>query len=316
MADKKIIAVVGATGAQGGGLVRAIMSDPNSEYTARAITRDPDSDGAKALAALGAEVVAADIDDEASVRSAFEGAYGAFCVTFFWAHLSPETEQAEAGNMARAAKTAGLRHVIWSTLEDTRDFIPLSDDRMPTLQGKWKVPHYDSKGSINHVFTDAGVPTTFLQTSFYWENFIYFGMGPQRGEDGKLRITFPLGDAKLPGMAAEDIGKTAYAIFKGGTPFIGETVSVAGEHLGGADFAAAFAKALGEPVEYNEVSPDTYRGFGFPGADDIGNMFQFKHDFEDEYRAPRDPAAARRLNPALQSFETWLGENLSRIPIA
>jgi uncharacterized protein YbjT (DUF2867 family) len=316
MADKKIIAVVGATGAQGGGLVRAIMSDPNSEFTARAITRDPNSDAAKALAAIGAEVVAADIDDEASVRSAFEGAYGAFCVTFFWAHFSPDTEQTEAGNMARAAKAAGLQHVIWSTLEDTREFIPLSDDRMPTLQGKWKVPHYDSKGSINHVFTDAGVPTTFLQTSFYWENFIYFGMGPQRGEDGKLSVTFPLGDAKLPGMAAEDIGKTAYGIFKGGSAFIGETVSVAGEHLGGADFAAAFTKAVGEPVAYNAVSPDTYRGFGFPGADDIGNMFQFKHDFEDEYRGPRDPAKARELNPGLQTFETWLGENLSRIPIA
>ena len=71
-------------------------------------------------------------------------------------------------------------------------------------------------------------------------------------------------------------------------------MSVSGEHLGGADFAAAFSKALGEPVEYNEVSPETYRGFGFPGADDIGNMFQFKHDFEDEYRGPRDPAEARK----------------------
>ena len=137
MADKKIIAVVGATGAQGGGLVRAIMSDPNSEFTARAITRDPSSDGAKALAALGAEVVAADIDDEASVRSAFEGAYGAFCVTFFWAHFSPETEQAEAGNMARAAKTAGLKHVIWSTLEDTRGLHPAE-----------RRPHADPAGQV------------------------------------------------------------------------------------------------------------------------------------------------------------------------
>ena len=211
MADKKIIAVVGATGAQGGGLVRAICSDPDSPFSARALTRDPNSDGAKALAALGAEVVAADIDDEASVRSAFEGAYGAFCVTF-WGRS--------------AARTASSASRSRSATRSCRAWRPRTSARPPTPS------------------------------------------------------------------------------------------SVAGEHLGGADFAAAFAKALGEPVEYNEVSPDTYRGFGFPGADDIGNMFQFKHDFEDEYRAPRDPAEARKLNPALQSFETWLGENLSRIPIA
>ena len=315
MADKKIIAVVGATGAQGGGLVRAIMRDPNSEFTARALTRDPESEGAKALAALGAEVVAVDIDDEASIERAFQGAYGAFCVTFFWAHFSPELELAQAAAMASAAKAAGLHHVIWSTLEDTREFVPLGDDRMPTLNEKWKVPHFDSKGSANHLFTDAGVPTTFLNTAFYWENFIYFGMGPQRGEDGKLRVTFPLGDAKMPGMAAEDIGKAAYGVFKAGDALIGATVSVSGDHLGGADFAAAFSKALGEPVEYNEVTPEAYRAFGFPGAEDLGNMFQFKRDFEGEYRGPRDFDEVRKLNPEAQTFEQWLTANVGRIPV-
>jgi uncharacterized protein YbjT (DUF2867 family) len=316
MSDKKVIAVVGATGAQGGGLVRAIMADPDGGFTARALTRDPSSEAAQALAALGAEVVAVDIDDEDSVRGAFEGAYGAFCVTFFWAHFSPETEQAQAENMIRAAKGAGLEHVIWSTLEDTREFVPLEDDRLPTLNGKWKVPHFDSKGSVNHLFTDAGVPTTFLNTAFYWENFIYFGMGPQRGEDGKLSVTFPLGSAKMPGIAAEDIGKCAYGVFKGGRQFIGTTVSISGDHLGGADFAAAFSKALGEEVAYNEVTPDAYRGFGFPGAEDLGNMFQFKRDFEHEYRGPRDWDGAKSLNPELQTFEQWLAANVSRVPVA
>jgi uncharacterized protein YbjT (DUF2867 family) len=316
MADKKIIAVVGATGAQGGGLVRAICSDPSSEFAARALTRDPESEGAKALAALGAEVVAVDIDDEASIEKAFAGAYGAFCVTFFWAHFSPEVEQAQAAAMASAAKAAGLEHVIWSTLEDTRELVPLHDDRMPTLNDKWKVPHFDSKGSANHFFSDAGVPTTFLNTAFYWENFIYFGMGPQRGEDGKLRVTFPLGDAKMPGMAAEDIGKAAYGVFKAGDALIGKTVSISGDHLGGADFAAAFSKVLGEPVEYNQVTPEAYRAFGFPGAEDLGNMFQFKRDFEDAYRGPRDFGEVRKLNPEAQTFEQWLTANADRIPIA
>jgi uncharacterized protein YbjT (DUF2867 family) len=316
MSDKKVIAVVGATGAQGGGLVRAIMADPDGGFTARALTRDPSSEAAQALAALGAEVVAVDIDDEASVRSAFEGAYGAFCVTFFWAHFSPAIEQAQAENMVSAAKAAGLRHVIWSTLEDTRELVPLEDDRMPTLQEKWKVPHFDAKGSINHLFTDAGVPTTFLNTAFYWENFIYFGMGPQRGEDGKLSVTFPLGSAKMPSIGVEDIGKAAYGVFKGGERFIGTTVSISSDHLGGADFAAGFAKALGEDVAYNEVTPDAYRGFGFPGADDLGNMFQYKRDFEDQYRGPRDVDATRELNPELQTFEQWLAANIERVPVA
>jgi uncharacterized protein YbjT (DUF2867 family) len=120
MAPKKTIAVLGATGAQGGGLVRAILSDPAGEFTARALTRNPDSEKAKALADLGAEVVAADVDDVDSLTKAFEGAHGAFCVTFYWEHFSPEKELAQARNMAEAADRAGVEHVIWSTLENTR----------------------------------------------------------------------------------------------------------------------------------------------------------------------------------------------------
>ena len=214
MADKKIIAVVGATGAQGGGLVRAILNDKNSPFAVRAITRDVNSDKARALAAMGAEVVAADLDDQASLERAFEGAYGAFCVTFFWAHFSPEKELAGARAMAAAAKKAGVQHVIWSTLEDTRKFIPLTDNRMPTLLGKYKVPHFDAKDEANAIFTEYGLPVTFLQTAFYWENFIYFGAGPQKGPDGRLYMTLPMGDKQLPGISSEDIGKTAYGIFK------------------------------------------------------------------------------------------------------
>src|SRR6476469_707276 len=208
--DKKIIAVVGATGAQGGGLARAILDDKSSQFGVRALTRDPNSDKAKALADAGAEVVAADIDDVKSLRNAFDGAHGAFCVTFFWDHMKPEKELAHARNMAQAAKDAAVHHVIWSTLEDTRAFIPVSDDRMPTLMGKYKVPHFDAKGEANAIFNEHGVPTTFLMASFYWDNFIAFGMGPKKGPDGKLAISLPMGTKKLAGVAAEDIGKVAY----------------------------------------------------------------------------------------------------------
>lgn len=309
MAEKKIITVFGATGAQGGGLARAILRDPQGGFAARAVTRHADSEKARELARMGAEVVTADIDDPESMKKAFAGAYGAYCVTFFWGHLSAEKEIAEAGAMAAGAKAAGLKHVIWSTLEDTRKWVPLSDNRMPTLHGKYKVPHFDGKGASDHLFTDAGVPTTILLTSFYWDNFIHFGMGPQKGPDGSLSITLPMGDKKLPGIAAEDIGKCAYGIFKRGGDLIGKTVGIAGELLSGAEMAAQFSEMLGREVRYNSVSPDAYRSLGFPGADDLGNMFQFKRDFNEYFCGARPISFSKSVNPELQDFRTWLKNN-------
>ena len=315
MAEQKIIAVVGATGAQGGGLVRAILSDVNRGFTARALTGTLNSDKATELAKFGADVVAADLDEIESLKRAFEGAYGAFCVTNFWEHFSPKKELAQATNMAHAAKEAGLEHVIWSTLEDTRQWVPLDDNRMPNLMGKYKVPHFDAKGEANQLFTDMGVPTTFLLTAFYWDNFIHFGMGPKRSPDGTLAITLPMGEKKLPGIAAEDIGKCAYGIFQRGHELIGKTIGLAGGHLTGTEMAAALTQALGEEVRSNDVSAEVYRSLGFPGAEDLGNMFQFKRDFNEIYCGARNVEVARGLNPELQTFDEWLAQNTSRIPL-
>ena len=200
-------------------------------------------------------------------------------------------------------------------MEDTRKWIPLDDDRMPTLMEKYKVPHFDAKGEANGLFTDVGVPTTFLQTSFYWENLIYFGMGPKKGPDNKLAITFPMGTKKLPGIAAADIGKCALAVFKNGSAYIGKTVSIAGEHLTGDQMAAALSDALGQEVGYNDVPPEVYRSFGFPGADDLGNMFQFYRDFSEYFCGARNLDATRKLNPELLTFKAWLAENAGKIPL-
>jgi len=312
---KKVIAVMGATGAQGGGLIRAILADKDSPFAVRAITRDVNSEAAKALAKQGVEVVAANVDDVASLEKAFAGAYGAFLVTFFWAHMSGEREATEAKNLATACKAAGIKHAVWSTLEDTRQWLPITDARMPVLQGKYNVPHFDAKGEANALFTQLGVPTTFLNTSFYWENFIYFGAGPKPGPDGTLTLTLPMGDKKLPGIASGDIGKAANAIFKDAS-MIGKTISIAGEHLTGEQMAAAMSKAFGKPVRYQAVPPDVYRGFGFPGADEMGNMYQIKADFEADYCGARDLAATRKLVPSLQTFEAWLSQNASQIPLS
>jgi len=314
MTDKKIIAVIGSTGSQGGGLCEAILGDPNGGFACRGITRDPSKDKAKALAAKGAEVVRADLDDVESLEKAFAGAYGVYGVTNFWEHFSAEKETAQAKNIADAARAAGVKHIIWSTLEDTRQLMKPDDKRMPMLQEKYRVPHFDGKAEGNAYF--QGLPVTFLVTSFYWDNLYLFGLAPKKGDDGVYSWTFPMGGARLAGIAAEDIGKAAYGIFKAGRQYIGKTVGITGENLTVNEMSDKLGKGLGiGKVQYNAVEPDVYRGFGFPGADEMGNMFQVYRDFEKEVLGARSAETARSLNPELQTFDQWLAKNKSRIPL-
>ncbi|HEY1332733.1 MAG TPA: NmrA family NAD(P)-binding protein, partial [Myxococcaceae bacterium] len=301
---------------QGGGLVRAILEDPEKRFVARAITRKPDAEKARALAAQGAEIVAADADDAASLDRAFAGATAAFCVTNFWEHFSADREVAQARAMAAAATRADVKHVIWSTLEDTRLRVPVSDERMPTLHGRYKVPHFDGKGEADAVFAQAKVPTTLLLTSFYWDNFIYFGLGPKKDASGQLVLSLPMGDKKLPGIAAEDIGPCAFGVFLRGQEMVGRTVGIAGEHLTGTQMAAEMSTALGQPVRYHAMPFEAFRKLGFPGADDLGNMFQYKHDFEREFCGARPVEQARKLYPGLQSFRQWLAGHAKQIPLS
>jgi uncharacterized protein YbjT (DUF2867 family) len=314
MADKKIIAVVGSTGSQGGGLVQAILADPNGGFAVRAITRDPNKDKAKALASQGAEVVQADLDNVESLKKAFSGAYGVYAVTNFWEHFSAEKEKAQAKNIAAAAKAAGVKHVIWSTLEDTRKLMESNDTRMPMLQEKYRVPHFDAKAEADAYF--SGLPATCLVTSFYWDNLYMFGLAPKKGDDGVYSWTFPMGNSKLAGIAADDIGGVAYGIFKAGQQYIGKHVGITGENLTVGEMGDKLSKGLGiGPVKYNAVDPNVYRGFGFLGADEMGNMFQVYRDFEKQCLAARSADVARQLNPQLKSFDQWLAKNKSRIPL-
>ena len=310
----KIIAVVGATGSQGGGLCSAILNDRHGGFTCRAITRDPSKEEAKSLAARGAELVRADLDDRASLEKAFADAYGAYCVTNFWEHLSAEKEKAQARNMAEAARAAELKHVIWSTLEDTRKLMPAGDTRMPMLQQKYRVPHFDAKAEADAYF--QGLPVTFLVVSFYWDNLYMFGMAPKKGDDGRYSWSFPMGKRRLAGIAAEDIGKVAYGIFKAGQQYIGKTVGIVSESLTLDEMGQKLSKGLGiGPITYNAVEPDVYRGFGFPGADEMGNMFQIYRDFEREVLGARSADVARSLNPDLQTFDQWIAKNKAKISL-
>jgi uncharacterized protein YbjT (DUF2867 family) len=320
--EKKIIAVVGATGAQGGGLVRAILADADGPFAVRALTRNPGSDKAQALAAAGVEVVRADLDDAESVRAAFAGAYGAFVVTNFWEERAigeedtpqarGDKEFAQADTAAQAAAEAGLKHVIWSTLDDTRKFFG-DDPSVPSL-GKYKVPHFDAKADADELFVKYGVPTTLLNTTFYFEGFL-FGMGLSRGEDGKAVVDVPMADAPLAGVAAEDIGKTAYAIFRAGSAFIGKTVGLAGDHLTGEQYARALSVAMGEEVTYRPPTWDEYRALPWAIAVEAGNMFEYYARNHEQYTGERDLDAIRRINPALQSFDDWLAAHPGQLTV-
>jgi uncharacterized protein YbjT (DUF2867 family) len=321
MTDKKLIAVVGATGSQGGGLVKAILDD--GTFAVRALTRNAESTGAQALAAAGAEIVEADLDDEASLRKAFDGAHGAYIVTNYWVERTPAEEAArtrgqmeydQAENAARAAKDAGVAHVIWSTLEDTRHHFG-ETDRVPSIDGGYKVPHFDAKGEANELFTKYGVPTTNLQTTFYFEAMLQ-GQGPARDGSGKLTLTLPMADQPLSGIAAVDIGRTALGIFKRGDEFIGKTVSIAGDHLTGKEYAAALTDALGEEVTYQPLTWDEFRALGFPMAIEIANMFQYYAEDSARFTGDRDLNLVRELNPDLQSFATWLATHKDKVKAA
>ena len=314
---KKIIAVVGATGSQGGGMARALLAD--GEFAVRALTRDPSSKKGAALAAAGAQVVAADLDDEASLDKAFEGVHGAFVVTNYWAPLTPEQEAersraerelGQARAAARALDRAGAAHVVWSTLEDTRGRFS-NDADVPDVEG-YKVPHFDAKAEADAFF--ASVPTTYLRTTLFFENFVD-SFPPRRGDDGALMLALPMADQPLAGIAVEDIGRTALGVFRRGDELIGRTVSIAGDILTGAGYAAALSDALGRPVTYRPLSFDDFRAQGFPSAVEMGNMFQFYADDSAEFTGARDVERVRELNPQLQSFRDWLTNHRDEIPV-
>ena len=288
---------------------------PNGGYACRAITRDPESAAARALSDQGATVVRADLDDYDSLVRAFDGAYGAFCMTNFFVTLLRRAGNGAGGEPgARGGRRRGA-----ATRSGRRPRTPASGTRstttrMPTLHGGYKVPNWDGKGEGDRFFAAAGVPTTYLLTPFHWEAFV-FGLGaPQPGPDGVRTLAMPLGDARLPGITAEDIGRCAYAIFQDPARFVGETVGIAGEHTTGDELAAGLSDVFGEPVRYQHVPAEVFRELPFPGADLAANMFQFVAE-DNGYGSRRDVALARSLNPSLVGFTEWVAATRGRVPV-
>jgi len=308
---EKLISVVGATGVQGGAVARALLD--SGEFKVRAITRNASSDRARALAAAGAEVVEAGLYDEDSLRKAFAGAHGAYLVTPFWEHMSAAKELIEVENLISAAKATGLKHVVWSTLEDTREAIPLSDDRMPTLDEIYKVPHFDVKGGVaDRLFAESGLPTTYLQLTFYWDNLLT-DLQPRRDPDGVVALHLPMSTSRIAGIASEDIGAVVLSAFRRPSETIGATITPAGEHLTGEEVADAFTKVTGEQVVYRPLTFDQFRGLGFPGAEELGNMFQYYAEFPEAFLGRRDVENHYAINPGWLSLEQFLARHRDEI---
>jgi uncharacterized protein YbjT (DUF2867 family) len=314
MDSRPLIAVADATGLLGGSATRAILDDVQQRYRVRALVRNPHASTAVALAHRGAEMVAADLDDSNSVLQAVRGALGFFAVTDFWQHGSPERELSQARAMSVAARLADVEHVIWSTQEDSRRWLALSDARIPTLMQRYKVPPFDAKGESDAFFAASGVPVTLMRTGFVWEQLLALGMGPRRTHDAMLTLALPLGDRSLPSLALADVGTCVRELFAAGTPPAVQVAGIAAAHLTGDEMASAYAKALGEPVQYEAVAFESWRSLGLPGAESVANMFHFVHDFDRIYAANRSVEATRRLYPALQTFDEWLVSHSTQIP--
>ncbi|RST16658.1 NmrA/HSCARG family protein [Streptomyces sp. WAC05374] len=276
--------VIGATGLQGGATARELVR--RGRDTA-ALVRDPRSEAARALAALGVRLVTGDLDDEASLRAAMEGVHGVFSVQNFMTPKGLGGEVRQGRAVARAAKATGVAHVVYSSVGGAeRDS---------------GVPHFDSKRHIERYLEGLGVPTTVLRPTFFMDNFA--AHGPQN-VDGTLVVQLALKpDTRVQFIAVDDIGYFAAEAFDHPEQYLGRAVELAGDELTATEVAEAFAARSGLPARFEELPLDAVAGNPYiPNAPEIALMFEWFQ--EHGYRA--DIPALRAAHPGLQTFATYL----------
>lgn len=288
----KTILVVGATGAQGGSVARNLLA--RGRYAVRALTRNTVSHAAQELRALGAEVVQGDLDDVASLRAALEGCYGAFGVTNFWEHF--QKEETQGRNLVQAVADAKIQHFVFSTLP------PVAK----ATGGALRSPHFDLKAEHEELARSLGIPSTFVHVPFYYENFLSF-FPPRPAGDGTYQFGFPQGDTPLAAMSVQDVGRIVAALFEEPEKYLGRTLKLAGDELPAATYADVMSRRTGAAIRYAYVPRETFAALGFPGAEDLADMFEF-------YRLhipsrKNDIETCRAIAPELQSFEEWASRN-------
>lgn len=295
MHQKKIILVTGGTGAQGGSVARALLSDNN--YSVRILTRNAASEKALDLQAAGAEIVTGDLDDIESLKAAMKDCYGVFGVTNFWEHFEKEYEQGI--NLVDAVAASGIKHFVLHTLPG---YSQLS-------KGEFPVPHCDIKAALKDYTKSKQLPATFIQPAFYYENFFSF-FPPQLAEDGAWYFGFPQGDTKLSMLCIEDLGGIVLSIFKHPAEYIGRTVGAVGADDTCTEYATTMSKILQRTIRYKYIPRDEYAAYGFPGAEELANMFEVQRLYISNRQM--DLIESYGLNPAMQSFESWLKNNVAK----
>ncbi|XP_063285086.1 nmrA-like family domain-containing protein 1 [Pelobates fuscus] len=287
---KKIITVFGATGAQGGSVAKALLKD--GTFIVRAVTRDTSKPAALKLKEAGAEVVAADMDDKKSLEAALSKAYGAFIVTNFWEHFSKEKEIAQGKLIADLSKKLDLKHVVYSGLENVKK---LTGDKLEVL-------HFDGKGEIEEYFRAIGVPMTSVRLAFYYENFLT--SKPRKSADGKTyELNIPMCDVPMDGISVADLGPVVVSILKCPSEYIGKDIGLSAEKLTIEQYAAIMSKVTGKTIKDAKISPDQYEKLGFPGAEELANMFRFYL-----LKPDRDEKLTHKLNPQTKTFKQWFEE--------
>lgn len=283
MSESRIIAVIGATGQQGGAVARHLLAA--GDWTVRAVVRDPDADAARALADAGAELVVADLDQPETLRSAFQNAHGVYSVQNFMGPDGIDGEIRQGIAVADAAKDAGVAHLVYASIDGAeRDS---------------GVPHFDSKFTIEQHITAIDQPSTMLRLVAFMDNFGTYAVPPMI--DGEIVIAWPpKAGTRIQLVAAEDIGAIAALVFADPERFIGETVQAAGDEMSMTEMAQAFANVTGIPARYEESDIEQVRAY----SEDLAHMYEF---FEQKgFRA--DLAAVRALHPGVRTLEDWIRE--------
>ncbi|XP_073414746.1 nmrA-like family domain-containing protein 1 [Dendrobates tinctorius] len=292
MADKKVFVVFGASGAQGGSVAAALLDDGTFEV--RAVTRDTSKPAAVKLKEAGAEVVSADLDDEKSLEAALSGAYGAFLVTNFWEHFSKEKEITQGKLIADLSKRLALEIVVFSGLENVKKL----------TEGKLEVLHFDGKGEIEEYFREIGVPMTSVRLPCYYENLLTFFRPQKNKDDDGYSLAIPMGDVPLDGMSVTDLGGVVVSILKAPSDHVGKNIGLSTEKLTVAQYAAIMSKVTGKDIKDAKITPEAYEKLGFPGAEEMANMFRFYITKPD-----RDVDVTLKLNPKAKTFKPWMEEN-------
>jgi len=291
MADKKLIVVLGATGAQGGSVVEALLKD--GSFKVRGITRDASKDEAKALAAKGIEIVAADVSKPETYGAIFKGAYGAFVVTNFWDPSSMGKEKEQGKALVDAAKSAGVTHFQWASLPDVE----------VESNHKFHVPHFTDKAKVEQYAKTVGFKyTTFPAASFYYQNFKAFF--PPKKEGDTYVYTLPEA-ATITAFDVEDTGTAVVAAFKHPDRWNNLYLPLSGDHASPAEYIAAIGAHTGKKTKLTSVPIEVFAKFGFPGAEELAHMFGwFSLATYHGHAAKREESI--RANPNMKSFKQWL----------